>query len=183
MIGIEDDENIEELEEQEDMAAQQETARMLLESGKFAKAIELLEKTIEHYPEFWPAYNNLALAYFYESETEKAANLLEKILHQNPGNLHALCNLAVFLYYERQSEELDKLMTALEKVHPLLVEHRYKLGATFAFTKDMKMLITGSVNYKRMAMKAMKDFIIGSQKQLIILVMCKWLTGLGKSWH
>ncbi|MBS4223056.1 tetratricopeptide repeat protein [Lederbergia citrea] len=134
LIGLEDDENIDDLTEQEEIINQQDTARKLLESGDFANAIEMLEKAVEDHPEFWPAHNNLALAYFYEGKTEKAAGVLENVLEKNPGNLHALCNLAVFLYYERQTEQLETLLTALDKVQPLLFEQRYKLGATFALT-------------------------------------------------
>ncbi|CAM4143550.1 tetratricopeptide repeat protein [Lederbergia lenta] len=132
LMGINEDENIDELEEQELMANQQEAARQLLEAGNFMQAIEMLEEAVETHPEFWPAYNNLALAYFYEGETGKAFGILEKVLDQNPGNLHALCNLVIFLYYERKDEELDTLLSALEKVQPISMEHRYKLGATFA---------------------------------------------------
>lgn len=132
LMGINEDENIDELEEQELMANQQEAARQLLEAGNFTEAIEMLEKAVETHPEFWPAYNNLALAYFYEGETAKAFGILEKVLEQNPGNLHALCNLVIFLYYEQKDEELDTLLATLEKVQPISMEHRYKLGATFA---------------------------------------------------
>ena len=43
-----------------------------MESGDFKEAIELLESIITDYPEFWAAYNNLALAYFYIGETEQS---------------------------------------------------------------------------------------------------------------
>ena len=72
---------------------------------------------------------------FMKGKTKKAAGIIDKVLNKNPGNLHALCNLAVFLFYERQTEELESLLSALEKVQPMLFEHRYKLGATFALTE------------------------------------------------
>ncbi|MBY6269896.1 tetratricopeptide repeat protein, partial [Parageobacillus thermoglucosidasius] len=52
-------------DEQDDLITQQERARLLLEKEKFPEAIRLLEMIIDRYPEFWSAYNNLALAYFY----------------------------------------------------------------------------------------------------------------------
>lgn len=134
VIGTEDIENMELYEEQEHIISQQEKAKLLLESGDFTNAVRLLEQAVEDHPEFWPAHNNLALAYFYEGETGKAAGILEKVLDKNPGNLHALCNLAVFMHYEDQEGELEDLLSALDKVHPILFEHRYKLGATFALT-------------------------------------------------
>src|SRR5690606_15830320 len=134
LIGLEDDDNLDSLVEQDEMIGKLEASRLLLEKGEFIEAVKMLEDIIEGYPEFWPAYNNLALAYFYEGDTGKAAGVLEKVLENNPGNLHALCNLAVFLYYERETDQLNELLTALDKVQPMLFEHRYKLGATFALT-------------------------------------------------
>ncbi|MFC5466594.1 tetratricopeptide repeat protein [Lederbergia graminis] len=133
LIGF-DDENIEVLEKQDEIINRLDEARLLLETGEFNKAVEMLEQAVIDYPEFWPAHNNLALAYFYEGDTGKATGVLEKVFENNPGNLHALCNLAVFLFYEHETEKLKELLTALEKVQPILLEHRYKLGATFALT-------------------------------------------------
>lgn len=121
-------------EEQEDGEIYfiQEKARRLMESGEFKEAVVLLESIVSEYPEFWAAYNNLALAYFYIGETEKASELLHDVLKRNMGNFHALCNLAVFYYYEKKEEQLEELLTLLLKIKPYMIEHRYKLGATFA---------------------------------------------------
>lgn len=115
----------------------QEKARRLMEQGKFPEAIELLEEVIEEKPDFWGAYNNLALAYFYIGETEMAKSLLHEVLRRNTGNLHALCNLAVFHYYEK-NDELDDILGLLKKIQPYVFEHRYKLGATFALVGKYK---------------------------------------------
>ncbi|MDG5471669.1 tetratricopeptide repeat protein [Jeotgalibacillus sp. ET6] len=118
--------------DQDELIMHQEQAGKLLAEGKFKEAIELLEEVIERFPDYWSAYNNLALAYFYFGETEQATALLTEVLNRNPGNLHALCNLAVFYHYQERVDELDQLMDALESVRPFLYEHRFKLGATFA---------------------------------------------------
>jgi tetratricopeptide (TPR) repeat protein len=110
----------------------QEKARRLMESGDFGAAVELLESIIVDYPEFWAAYNNLALAYFYIGQNEQASELLHKVLKINKGNIHALCNLAVFYYYEKKEEELESLLALLVKIRPYQIENRYKLGASFA---------------------------------------------------
>lgn len=110
----------------------QEEARGFMESGDFNKAIELLEAIVTDYPEYWAAYNNLALAYFYVGRTKEAYDILIDVLADNKGNLHALCNLAVFYYYEKKEQDLTALLELLVKIKPYLVEHRYKLGATFA---------------------------------------------------
>ncbi|GKV57057.1 hypothetical protein NCCP2222_30040 [Sporosarcina sp. NCCP-2222] len=110
----------------------QEKARRLMESGNFEEAVDILESIIVDYPEFWAAYNNLALAYFYIGKIAPAKELLDEVLQKNKGNLHALCNLAVFYYYEKDKEKLDSLLELLLKIKPYQFEHRYKLGATFA---------------------------------------------------
>ena len=110
----------------------QEKSRRLMEQGKFPEAVELLEDIITQYPDFWAAFNNLALAYFYIGEEEQAKALLHEVLRENRGNIHALCNLAVIYYYEKNQEELEEITEFLSKINPYFVEHRYKLGATFA---------------------------------------------------
>ncbi|MBT2571901.1 tetratricopeptide repeat protein [Planococcus sp. ISL-110] len=115
----------------------QEKARRMMEQGDFAGAIEKLEKLVEEKPDFWGAYNNLALAYFYIGEAEMAKALLHDVLRKNTGNLHALCNLAVFHYYEK-NPELDDVLELLKKIQPYVFEHRYKLGATFALVGKYK---------------------------------------------
>ncbi|WP_433744533.1 tetratricopeptide repeat protein [Falsibacillus pallidus] len=132
LISMDAEEVIDSLHEQDELILKQEEARNLLESGNFQRAVELLQEVVETYPEFWSAYNNLALAYFYLGEMEKTSEVLEEVLEKSPGNLHALCNLAVFMYYQRRRDELEKIVDGLTKVKPMMQEHQYKLGATFA---------------------------------------------------
>ncbi|WP_461201627.1 tetratricopeptide repeat protein [Anoxybacillus sp. TBDG-1] len=130
ILTIEQDDN--EWFNYDDMLMKQEQARALLEKGEFQEAIALFEEMIEQHPENWAAYNNLALAYFYEGNVPKARQTIEYILKQNPGNLHALCNDAVFSYYLQEQERLFSLIQSLQNVYPISFEHRYKLGVTFA---------------------------------------------------
>lgn len=127
-IEHEDDE----IGNQDDLIVKQEKAHTLLEKGEFLSAIDVLESIIAQYPEFWSAYNNLALAHFYMGNAEKAQHILYEVLEKNPGNLHALCNRLVFSYYLQDMESVHRLADELACVHPFLIEHRYKLGATFA---------------------------------------------------
>jgi len=122
----------EELGEHEDLIMKQEKARMLLEKGEFLAAIDVLEAVVKEFPEFWSAYNNLALAHFYIGNAERAQQILHEVLEKNPGNLHALCNRLVFFHYLQEEEQVQRLADELACVHPFLIEHRYKLGATFA---------------------------------------------------
>ncbi|MBM7580073.1 tetratricopeptide repeat protein [Jeotgalibacillus terrae] len=132
LLEFEDEDGFDEEFEQDELIVHQEKAGKLLADGKFNEAIEVLEGVVERFPDYWSAYNNLALAYFYQGDTEQASAILTEVLNRNPGNLHALCNLAVYYHYEGRDQELKALTKALETVRPFLIEHRFKLGATFA---------------------------------------------------
>ncbi|KMY51784.1 tetratricopeptide repeat protein [Peribacillus loiseleuriae] len=132
LITFESGETEESLIHQDGLIYQQEKARECLEAGNFEEAVEVLKETIKEYAEYWSAYNNLALAYFYLGETDKAFETLEEVLEKSPGNLHALCNLLVFYHYQQSEDKIHALVMTLEKVRPILTEHRIKLGSTFA---------------------------------------------------
>ncbi|MBP2240308.1 tetratricopeptide (TPR) repeat protein [Cytobacillus eiseniae] len=136
LLTMEADELDEELYDQDDLITKQEEARELLESGHFPKAVEILNSVIEEYPEYWSAYNNLALAYFYLGENQKAAEILAKVFQENPGNLHALCNKLVFAFYQHDFKEVAVLKEMLKKIKPISIDHQFKLGATFALTGE-----------------------------------------------
>ncbi|WP_312468798.1 tetratricopeptide repeat protein [Neobacillus sp.] len=125
--------------QQDDLIYKQEQARDLLESGYFPKAIELLKDVVKEYPEYWSAYNNLALAYFYLGKSEKAESILDDVLERNPGNLHALCNRLVFAHYQGKVKNVTNLLTILKKIQPLLSEHQFKLGTSFALVGEYEL--------------------------------------------
>ncbi len=132
LITLDSEDEFEDLSEQDEMIELQEESRYLLESGHFAKAAAHLEKSVKKYPDFWAAYNNLALAYFYLGNSEKAYQVLDDVLERNPGNLHAICNKIVFYYYEKKQEPLSYLADQLAKIQPLIPDQQFKIGATFA---------------------------------------------------
>lgn len=136
VLTLEADDLEDELYPQDDLIVKQEQARELLESGLFPKAIELLNHVVEEYPEYWSAYNNLALAYFYLGKTRKAEDILDDVLERNPGNLHALCNKLVFAHYLGQHQIVTQMLDGLKKIKPLLSEQQFKLGATFALVGE-----------------------------------------------
>lgn len=132
LITFETDETEESLFKQDGLIIKQEKAREYLEAGNFQKAIEVLKEMIEEYQDYWSAYNNLALAHFYLGQIDEAYATLEEVLEKSPGNLHALCNLVVFHHYQQHEEKLEELVETLSKIRPMFMEHRFKLGATFA---------------------------------------------------
>lgn len=139
LLTFEADDLEEELYEQDELIMKQEKARNLLETGYFPKAIELLKDVVEKYPEYWSAYNNLSLAYFYLGKSEKAESILADVLKRNPGNLHALCNRLLFAHYQGQIKKAEMLKDSLYKIKPMLAEHQFKLGTTFALVGEYKL--------------------------------------------
>ncbi|MCI3926945.1 tetratricopeptide repeat protein [Paenibacillus sp. TRM 82003] len=110
--------------------AEHDRARSLLEEGKFAEAIRLLEKLVEAHPDFSAAHNNLALAYYYVGRFTEALGAVKQVLAADPGNLHGLCNLAIFYHHGGEREELEALVRLLEKTVPFHQEHVFKLATT-----------------------------------------------------
>lgn len=139
LLTLEAEELEEDLYEEDDLIVKQDEARRLLESGHFPRAVDLLEEVIEEFPEYWSAYNNLALAYFYLGETSKADDILEDVLTKNPGNLHALCNKLVFAFYLKDKEKVNSMKEVLKKIKPMLQEHQFKLGASFALVGEYEL--------------------------------------------
>lgn len=139
LILLEAEDLDEELSDEDGLIMMQEEARSRLEAGDFPEAIEIFEELIADYPEYWSAYNNLALAYFYLGQPLKANQILEQVLEENPGNLHALCNQLVFAYYQNESEAVQELTAVLAKIQPLLLEQQFKLGATFSLVGEYEL--------------------------------------------
>ncbi|AZU63919.1 tetratricopeptide repeat protein [Neobacillus mesonae] len=139
LLSFESEELEDELYGQDDLIIKQEQARDLLESGYFPKAIELLKEVVEEYPEYWSAYNNLALAYFYLGQAEKAEDILNEVLERNPGNLHALCNKMVFAHYQGRIKYVKQMIDSLKKIQPLLSEQQFKLGTSFALVGEYEL--------------------------------------------
>lgn len=111
-------------------------ARALLEEGKFAKAIRVLERLVKRHPEFLAARNNLALAYYYMGNFDKSWGTINKVLELDPGNLHGLCNLAIFYQHSEEQEKLEELTALLCKTYPFQQEHVFKLATTMGILKQ-----------------------------------------------
>jgi tetratricopeptide (TPR) repeat protein len=126
-------------------------ARMLLEEGKFAQAVKVLEDIVQRYEDFSSARNNLALAYYYMGQFDKAMATILKVLELDEGNLHALCNLAIFYQHLGDREKLAELLELLRKTYPFHQEHAFKLATTLgilgehegAYRQFIRLLRTG----------------------------------------
>jgi len=105
-------------------------ARELLEEGKFAQAVKLLEEIVREHPDFHAAHNNLALGYYYLGRFQKAMDTIEEVLDKEPGNLHGLCNLAIFYQHAGELGAMLELGERLRKIVPFHQEHVFKLATT-----------------------------------------------------
>jgi tetratricopeptide (TPR) repeat protein len=139
LLAFESDEPEDELYQQDDLIIKHEQARDLLDSGYIPKAIELLQEVVKEYPEYCSAYNNLALAYFYLGKAEKAEAILDEVLERNPGNLHALCNMMIFAHYQGRLKFAARILESLQKIQPLLSEHQFKLGISYALVGEYEL--------------------------------------------
>ncbi|MBB6673145.1 tetratricopeptide repeat protein [Cohnella nanjingensis] len=111
-------------------------ARELLEAGRFAEAVRILEDIIGRQPDFLAARNNLGLAYYYMGLFDKSVQTIGEVLAAEPGNLHALCNLAIFYQHANQRSELTSLVAVLKKTVPIHPEHVFKLATTLGIIGD-----------------------------------------------
>ncbi|WP_425464235.1 tetratricopeptide repeat protein [Paenibacillus zeisoli] len=107
-----------------------ESARALLEEGKFTQAVKLLEEILSKNPDFLAARNNLALAYYYLGLFNKAQGTIDDVLEREPGNLHGLCNLAIFYQHQGDEKVLAELTSQLRNIVPFHQEHVFKLATT-----------------------------------------------------
>jgi len=111
-------------------------ARELLEAGRFAEAVKMLEEIIAREPSFLAARNNLGLAYYYMGLFDKSVETITEVLDAEPGNLHALCNLAIFYQHANRDGELRSLMEKLRKTVPFHPEHVFKLATTLGIVGE-----------------------------------------------
>lgn len=113
-------------------------ARELLEAGRFADAVKILEGIIAKEPSFLAARNNLGLAYYYMGLFEKSVVTITEVLESEPGNLHALCNLAIFYQHSNQDRPLRALVDRLNKTVPFHPEHVFKMATTLGIVGEHK---------------------------------------------
>jgi tetratricopeptide (TPR) repeat protein len=107
-----------------------EEARRHLEEGRFLLAIDLLEKILADKPDFLPARNNLALAFYYTGRMDLSMKYIAEVLEADPANLHALCNLAVLSHHMGERAKSRQIVQMLKKLVPLQQDHTYKLATT-----------------------------------------------------
>ena len=97
----------------------------------FARATQAYEKVIELDPNYFEAYNNLAIVYQEMGDWEKARFACQKSVELNPRYEKAHNNLGILLYLqERYEESIEAFQKALA-VNPLNLESYINLGILF----------------------------------------------------
>jgi len=119
-------------DEEDELITWHTEAQQHIDKGRLFAAKSMLERLIDRYPRFWPAFNNLAVVNFYLGNDEAAFETLEYVLDENPGNLHALLNTILLLHEAGQSDAALQLSVPLTRVRPLQFDLRYKLATTLA---------------------------------------------------
>lgn len=119
-------------EEEDELITWHTEAQQHIDKGRLFAAKSTLERLVDHYPRFWPAFNNLAIVNFYLGNDDAAFETLEYVLDENPGNLHAILNTILLLHEAGQSEAALELANPLVRVRPLQFDLRYKLATTLA---------------------------------------------------
>jgi tetratricopeptide (TPR) repeat protein len=110
--------------------AEHDTARKLLEVGKFKEASDVLRELLTTDPDFLPARNNLALACYYLGQYEEAEQHIQTVLDVEPDNLHALCNHALILHHFNDQRRLRSVIQKLSKYKPIYADQMFKLATT-----------------------------------------------------
>lgn len=121
--------------EQEFYQYKRELNRYLAEEDS-ASACQVLEKVIDEKPNFWPAYNQLALLYFEDLREEEGLKILYRLLDRSPGNLLGLADLFVYHYFKAHKDEAEALYEELKKVVPILTHHKERLAVLHAMMEN-----------------------------------------------
>ncbi|NOX38503.1 MAG: tetratricopeptide repeat protein [Calditrichaeota bacterium] len=92
------------------------------------RAVEMLQRSIQTYPEFKPAYLTLAYIWIQKEKLDEAEKLLTQLLALDPQNIHALDELGeIYLQREDYAAACYHFRKALD-IHPYYVQARYHLG-------------------------------------------------------
>ncbi len=112
--------------------------RVVLESsrGNYEHAVAHATQLLSQAPNFIPAYNNRALAYWLMGESGAALADTNHVLELEPDNFHALGNLARFLRLENRLAEARAAAERLKAVPSPDLEILEKQAETFTYFSD-----------------------------------------------
>lgn len=106
-----------------------------LENEEYDKAIKLFSRVNMAVPEHTFIKNNLAMAYFYDKQTEKSIKLCKEVIATSRYDIYANCNLALFYYRLNKKHELNKQLDKLLKLEPVTQEEYLKIISIYCEMK------------------------------------------------
>lgn len=106
-----------------------------LENEEYDKAIKLFSRVSMAVPEHTFIKNNLAMAYFYDKQTEKSIKLCKEVIATSRYDIYANCNLALFYHRLNKKHELNKQLDKLLKLEPVTQEEYLKIISIYCEMK------------------------------------------------
>ncbi|EFI84830.1 tetratricopeptide repeat protein [Listeria grayi] len=97
-------------------------------SENMEAAAQFLEGVLLREPNFWPAYNQLALLDFRQLKEAEGLKVLLELIDRDPGNLMGLADLCMYYFYKADMESCREIYGRLDHVAPTLVHHKEKLA-------------------------------------------------------
>ncbi len=111
--------------------------KLFVTAGKRAEALQALERLVESFPDYAPAYNDLGILHYEFGKGDKALSNYEKAVSLDPENATFQRNIADFLY--AAAKQPEKALPHYEKalsLNPRDVETLLILGNIRAETGD-----------------------------------------------
>jgi len=105
-----------------------ERALLLLEMGKTAETIALLQKTTQDYPDYKRAWLLLGKAYSQQHDFAEAEPALRKAVQLSPDSVDSQVELGVALYNQGHYAEAEAHYREAIRLKPNLAEGHYNLG-------------------------------------------------------
>ena len=122
----------------------------LLEIGEFEKAIKYLLPITKKNKDFFAAWNNLSLAYYYLKNIKAALSCAKHVLKRDPENIDALCNLALIYKHQQRNDDVAAIVNTIGKIIPLDINLTYKLANTLGLLGQDELayrLLKGLLNH------------------------------------
>jgi len=100
------------------LGALHDQTREALETGKYADARRFAGQILKEKPNFTPALNNTAEAFFHEANFDQAIATTQQVLAIDPTNVHALCNLPRHLLLSGKTAEAREAEAVMRRTPP-----------------------------------------------------------------
>ncbi|MDB9311616.1 tetratricopeptide repeat protein [Spirulina sp. CS-785/01] len=139
LADIADDLGIELDEQAYELIRLHEKTLSALETGRFGECRDYGQQVLELNPDFLPAWNNMAMAYWLDDLREDAIAITQKAFDLDPNNIHALGNMIQYQVLEGhlpEAQTYKEQFTAAIADHPEKPEHWLKGVEILSFLED-----------------------------------------------